>query len=71
MKFKDLLAADRPAVYEPKPTFIRWLDIVMLTNTLNKNGVRQTEVYYTNPLSYYVYNKQLSETSSVICYTRC
>ena len=27
---------------------IRWLDIVMLTNTLNKNGVRQIEVFTTN-----------------------
>ena len=32
----------------------------MLTNTLNKNGVRQIEVFYTNPLSYYVYNSYVT-----------
>ena len=40
---------------------LRWLDIVMLT----------IQVFYTNPLSYYVYSKQLRKISNVTCYARC
>ena len=50
---------------------LRWLDIVMLTNTFKMSNAK---VFYTNPLSlvsYYVYNKQLCEISNVTCYARC